>query len=205
MRPDERLELRIHGRGGQGAVLASLILADAAHREGYHVQVFPEFGVERRGAPVAAFARLGRSPIRDRTKVYTPHHVMVLDAALVRSVDVTAGLQPNGWILLNHAGRDAGQDGSPLPEGPWRVATVDATSIAAEHGIGTSTAPIVNTTMAGAFARVTALVSIDAICDAIRERIGAKAESNIAGARAAFDAVSVRPAPTDAALQAMYR
>ena len=90
------LEIRTHGRGGQGAVVASEILAAAFFREGKHVQSFPTFGVERRGAPVAAFTRVDDQPILLRCEVYEPDHVMVLGETLVESVDTTAGLKSMG-------------------------------------------------------------------------------------------------------------
>jgi 2-oxoacid:acceptor oxidoreductase gamma subunit (pyruvate/2-ketoisovalerate family) len=160
-----------------------MILARAAHLEGWHVQVFPEFGVERRGVPVSAFARLDRAPIRVRSKVYRPDHVLVLDAGIMGVVDITSGLKENGWIIIN----------SPKPPssfevaGVYQVATVDGSSVAARHKIGTETAPIVNTTMVGAFARATGLVSLDAVGAAIVQTLGgSRSESNIAAAREAF-------------------
>jgi len=95
------IEIRIHGRGGQGAVIASEVLAMAAFREGKHVTSFPAFGVERRGAPVAAFTRIDDRPIRLKCEIYAPDHVVVLDPSLLQVVDVTAGLKPGGWILVN--------------------------------------------------------------------------------------------------------
>ncbi len=177
------IEIRIHGRGGQGAVVASLILARAAHHQGWEVQVFPEFGVERRGAPVTAFARLDRQPIYLRSKVYEPDHVIVFDPGLKESIDVTAGLKDNGWILVNTS--------SP-PEAirnleRFRPATIDATGIAAKYKIGTATAPIVNTTMVGAFAGVSGLFSMESVAAGIRETIqGPAAALNIAAASEAY-------------------
>src|SRR5512134_2923121 len=96
-------ELRIHGRGGQGAVVASKLLAVALFHEENQVQSFPAFGVERRGAPVTAFMRVDRDPIRLRCEVTAPDDVIVLDPTLVEAVDVTAGLKPGGTILINTA------------------------------------------------------------------------------------------------------
>lgn len=182
------IEIRIHGRGGQGAVIASLILARAAHAQGWEVQVFPEFGVERRGVPVTAFARLDRKPIYLRTRVYTPDHIIVLDPALMKFVDVTGGLKEGGWVVINTT-----QSPSEFQfKDFFSVATVDASSIAAQHKIGTPTSPIVNTTMVGAFTRATQLISIDAIADAIVETMpGAAAASNIDAAKEAFGTTSL--------------
>ena len=177
------IEIRLHGRGGQGAVIASLILARAAHLEGWEVQVFPEFGVERRGVPVTAFARLDRQPIYLRTRVYRPDHIIVLDQALIQFVDVTAGLARDGVVLINSAKLPSSFPFSDL----YRVATVDATGIAASHRIGTPTAPIVNTTMVGAFARATGLISLDSVYRAIEQTLSgpATAANNAAACEAA--------------------
>jgi pyruvate ferredoxin oxidoreductase gamma subunit/2-oxoisovalerate ferredoxin oxidoreductase gamma subunit len=179
------IEVRMHGRGGQGAVLASLVLAHAAHRKGWHIQAFPEFGVERRGVPVTAFARLDQREIRLRTKVTRPDHVLVLDAALVHYLPVADGLRPGGTIVVNAKGPEAL---AALPAG-YRRAWVDGSAIAARHGIGTATAPIVNTTMVGAFARMTGLVGREEIAAAMVELFGAKAAVNTAAANEAFDSV----------------
>jgi len=178
------IEIRIHGRGGQGAVVASLILARAAHLEGWNVQVFPEFGVERRGVPVTAFARLDRQPIYLRTKVYNPDHIIVLDPALIHFIDITAGLRQNGWIVINTPGDPSSFSFSDR----FQVAAVDATEVAARHRIGTRTSPIVNTTMVGAFSRATGLVSMDSVRQAIEQTIGSEAtKANFAAASEAYD------------------
>jgi 2-oxoacid:acceptor oxidoreductase gamma subunit (pyruvate/2-ketoisovalerate family) len=186
-------ELRIHGRGGQGAVIASKVLAVALFREGRCVQSFPAFGVERRGAPVTAFLRVADAPVRLRCEVAAPDDLIVLDATLIGAVDVTAGLKPGGGILIN-------SDGAPeqYPEllARYRVATVDASAIAAAHDIGSRTQPIVNTAILGAFAHWSGLVSLDSVCAAIVEEVPVHGEANVAAARAA--AAGVRSAGADA-------
>jgi pyruvate ferredoxin oxidoreductase gamma subunit/2-oxoisovalerate ferredoxin oxidoreductase gamma subunit len=176
------IEIRLHGRGGQGTVVASMILARAAHLDGYHVQAFPEFGVERRGAPVAAFARLDNRPIRNRSKIYHADFVVVMDEALPRYVDVTAGLMPDGTILINSAKSpsafaDVFED--------FAIATVDATGIAADLRIGTPTSPIVNTAMVGALAHLVGPITPQSVEKAIRETLPDKAEANAEAARRA--------------------
>jgi pyruvate ferredoxin oxidoreductase gamma subunit/2-oxoisovalerate ferredoxin oxidoreductase gamma subunit len=185
------IEVRMHGRGGQGAVLASLVLAHAAHRRGYRVQVFPEFGVERRGVPVTAFARFDTKPILLRTRITRPDHVLVLDAALAGHLPLGDGLKPGGWVVVNAPSADA------LAAFPttFRRAWVDGSAIAAKHRIGTPTAPIVNTTMVGAFARATGLVGKDDVAEAMREVFGAKAEANRAAAFEAYDALAFAEGP----------
>lgn len=182
-------ELRIHGRGGQGAVIASEILAEAAFLAGAHVQAFPSFGSERRGAPVAAFFRMDDKPILVRTEVYQPDGVVVLDESLVTLglANVTQGLKAGGFVLLNS---------SKEPEafahlGPFTVATVDASRIAVEHHLGSLTAPIVNTAILGALAALTGWVSLAHLEEAIRHHVPVKPEENVAAARKAFEMVKV--------------
>lgn len=194
------IEIRIHGRGGQGAVVASTLIAHAAHHAGYRVQVFPEFGVERRGVPVTAFARLDRAPILLRTRITAPDHVIVLDPALARHMPVTDGLREDGSIVINAPG----PEGLDRYQDPWRLAWVDATSIAARHGIGTPTAPIVNTTMVGAFAAATGLVRPEHLEKALREVIPAAADRNLAAALEAFERTAILPSPVAGALQSMF-
>ena len=95
------LEIRWHGRGGQGAKTAALLLADAAFKTGQYVQGFPEYGPERMGAPITAYNRISREPIRVQSNIYTPDLVMVVDETLLHSVDVTAGLKKDGAIIIN--------------------------------------------------------------------------------------------------------
>lgn len=179
-------ELRIHGRGGQGAVVASKLLAAALFREGKSVQAFPAFGVERRGAPVTAFLRLSDGPILLRCEITHPDDLIVLDPTLVQAVDVTSGLKPGGSVLICSE-RDAA--GYPELAARFRVATVDAGAIALRHGLGSKTQPIVNTAILGAFAAFSRLVSLESICAAIAEDVSYRTEANIAAAREAAAAV----------------
>jgi 2-oxoacid:acceptor oxidoreductase gamma subunit (pyruvate/2-ketoisovalerate family) len=184
-------ELRIHGRGGQGAVIASKLLAAAFFHEGRSVQSFPAFGVERRGAPVAAFLRVSDGPILLRCEVTEPDDLIVLDPTLIQAVDVTAGLKPGGSILINSerpvaSYADLGRR--------FRVATVDASTIARRHNLGSKTQPIVNTAILGAFAACSSLVSLESVCAAIREEMPLKADANVAAARDAAAALRLGPA-----------
>jgi len=170
------VEIRFHGRGGQGTVVATILLAKAFFRDGYYVQSFPLFGVERRGAPVEAYLRLDRKEILIRTNVYTPDHVVVLDKTLLESIDVTVGLKTGGWIMIN---------GPEIPGflkswSGYKLALVDATHIALNNGLGTRTHPIVNTPMMGALARVLGMPSMEAISKAI-QRGAEQAESKREG------------------------
>lgn len=95
------IEIRWHGRGGQGAKTAALLLADVAFKTGMHVQGFPEYGPERMGAPITAYNRISDTPIRVHSNIYTPQYVAVVDETLLESVDVTAGLREDGAIIVN--------------------------------------------------------------------------------------------------------
>lgn len=182
------IEIRIHGRGGQGAVVASEILAIAFFKEGKFVQAFPSFGIERRGAPVTAFLRVDDKRIRVRCEVYRPDHLIILDPTLVETEDVISGLKEGGWIIVNS---NLGPESFGFAP-HFRVATVDANSIALEHGLGTQMAPIVNTAILGAFARITGIVGIEVLMEAIREGVPTREEENAAAAREAYDKVKFK-------------
>ncbi len=176
------IEIRFHGVGGQGAVIASKLLAVAAFMEGKYPQSFPAFGLERRGAPVMAFSRIDDKKILLRTGIYEPDIVIVLDPALVDSVNVAQGLKEGGRILIS----------SPLPPaeyarlGPFRTATVDAQAIAVDCGLGTSTSPIVNTAILGALARFTECVKIESVIKAIRDEVPYQPDQNVLAAERAY-------------------
>ncbi len=178
------IELRIHGRGGQGAVVASKVLAEAAFLRGHYVQSYPDYGVERRGAPVAAFARIAE-PGDDsfvRQDIREPDHLLVLDASLLDSAPTLSGLKPGGWVVVNTP-EAPGALGLP---GSCRVATVDAAAIAVRHGLGSRAQPVVNTAILGAFVRATGVVPLDALLEAIDREVPVKSEENRAAAAEAF-------------------
>jgi len=178
-------EIRFHGRGGQGTVLAAIALAKAFFTAGYYVQTFPVFGSERRGAPVEAYLRLDDRKILVRSNVYEPDHVMVQDLHLLGIVDVTRGLKRGGWILLNAP--DLPRDLRPF-EG-FRLAYVDAAGIALHHELGAKTQPIINTAMMGAFARMLGAPPLEAVTEAILTEMPRRTEQNAAAARDAYAAV----------------
>jgi 2-oxoacid:acceptor oxidoreductase gamma subunit (pyruvate/2-ketoisovalerate family) len=188
-------ELRFHGRGGQGAVLAAKMLAAAFHRDGYRVQAFASYGGERRGAPVTSFLRIDRDRIRLRCMIYRPGGVILLDPALLESEAVTQGLVPGAFVLAN----------TPLPPealerfAAFRVATVDASGIARALGLGSATTPIVNTPILGAFAavseRIGAPVSLEAVEKAVTRAVPFQKDRNLEGVRRAFASVRMSEAP----------
>ncbi|MBF0453039.1 MAG: 2-oxoacid:acceptor oxidoreductase family protein [Candidatus Magnetomorum sp.] len=179
------IEIRFHGRGGQGTVVASVILARALFKNDYYVQTFPSFGVERRGAPVEAYLRLDQKKIQVRSNVYTPDHIVVQDRKLFDTAPVMNGLKPKGWIVLN------APVSFELPDRckHFSVARVDAAEIARKHKLGTQTHPIINTAMVGAFARALAMPSMNSLLEAIQLEISVKAEANIAAATEAYESV----------------
>jgi 2-oxoisovalerate ferredoxin oxidoreductase gamma subunit len=177
--------IRIDGRGGEGAVLASKILAQAFYRQGFSVQAFPAFGMERRGAPVSAYVRVDDQPILRRGRIEMAETVIVLDAALLQMIDVKQGLADGGLLLLNHP--QAPNELSLV--GAFRVATVDATRLALIHELGSSSSPIVNTVVLGAFARLDRTLELNNVLSAIEQYTPVKIEANIAAARLAYGAV----------------
>lgn len=180
------LEIRTHGRGGQGSVIASEILADAFFHEGKYVQAFPAFGVERRGAPVMAFTRASEGEIRERCQIYEPDHLIVLDRVLLSTVNITEGLKEGGWIVIN---TNMAIEDDELSK--FKIATVDAAKIALNHRLGSLAAPIVNTSIIGAFAGATGLVGLDAVKQAIEGFVPFKKEANMQAAEDAFNEVKI--------------
>jgi 2-oxoacid:acceptor oxidoreductase gamma subunit (pyruvate/2-ketoisovalerate family) len=179
-------EIRFHGRGGQGAVIASNILANAAFLEGKDVQAFPYFGVERRGAPVTAFVRLDERPIRIKYFIYNPNYVVVLDESLLKAVDVTAGLLDPGIVVVNST-----RTPEAMGMEDYKIATVDATGIALEHGLGSRVAPIVNTVLLGAFVTATGEMKLESVLESIPGQVPIKAEENSAACKKAAEAVKL--------------
>ncbi|MFC4787310.1 2-oxoacid:acceptor oxidoreductase family protein [Nocardioides sp. MAHUQ-72] len=160
--------VRIHGRGGQGAVTAAELLSVAAFDEGRHAQAFPTFGSERTGAPVVSFCRIDDRPIRLREPITDPDALVVQDPTLLHQVNLFAGLTSAGFLLVNTS-RSLDELGlEELARGltPDHVVTVPATEIAREH-LGR---PLPNAALLGGFAALTGQVSLDAVCAAIRDR-----------------------------------
>lgn len=144
------LEIRIHGRGGQGGVTLAKLIATSRFLQGQSVQAFGLYAAERSGAPVQAFCRFDDRPITNRNLIYEPDHVVVLDPTLV-GPSIVGGLKSGGWILLNTP-EPLARFAEDFPDNS--VATVDATAIARAHGLGTRSVPIVNTALAGGVARM---------------------------------------------------
>ena len=188
------IELRFHGRGGQGTVIASRLLATALYSEDKHVQSFAYYGAERRGAPVESYVRADSEPIRLRCLIYEPDVIVVLDPTLVAHSDMTRGLNPEGWIVINSK---SPPEDFAFADG-FNVATVDANRIAVRHGLGSRTAPIVNTAIIGALARCTGVVSLSSVTNAVEEIVPANPGGNRAAVEEAYRATTLAPASSKA-------
>jgi pyruvate ferredoxin oxidoreductase gamma subunit len=179
------VEIRWHGRGGQGAVTSAELLAQAAIAEGKYAQAFPSFGPERRGAPVQAFNRVDtREPIRLRVDITEPDFVVVLDPNLLRQVKVTAGLKQGGWVIVNTR-KTADEIKKEFSIG-YPVATVNASKIARELKI-----PTVNTTALGAVVKVTNIVAKNSLIEPLKIRFGKLGEVNIKAMETAYEQVAM--------------
>jgi len=183
-------EIRLHGRGGQGTVLAATILAAAFVEEGKHVVAVPSFGFERRGAPVAAYLRADTRPIRQMTNIYHPDCIICIDPAVPRTVNVFEGIR-DGATLVQATAESLGA--LELPAAVTTVGLCDAVAIALEI----FKRAITNTIMLGAFARTTALVSVDALERALHgsEFRDAGLEQNICALRRGYEQTVVHRLP----------
>lgn len=181
------IEIRWHGRGGQGAVTSAELLARAAINDGEYAQAFPTFGPERRGAPVMAFDRIDSdNQIRVRAEIREPDVVVVLDPTLMKVVNVLSGLKEGGWVVVNSkknietVGKEYGIEG--------KLAIVDATSIAKDV-LGVN---IVNTTMLGALLRATPVVEMESMMEPLEERFGRLASRNFDAMKKAYETTVVK-------------
>ena len=175
-------EIRVHGRGGQGNVTASEVLAEAAFADGLYAQSFPMFGSERHGAPVTAFVRISDRPIRIRSQIYKPDYLIVQDATLIPGIDVLEGLRDGGLVVINSSRPPAAFS----LEDTYRVVTVPATELALDI-VGK---PIINTIMVGAFAGASGEIRLEALERSVRQRYpGELGEREIAAMRDAYQRV----------------
>jgi pyruvate ferredoxin oxidoreductase gamma subunit len=182
------VEVRWHGRGGQGVVTASELLAGAALAEGKYLQAFPEFGPERMGAPIRAFTRISDEPIEIHSHVYTPDLVVVLDPTLLENPAITEGLSDEGKLIVNFPGTV--DEVRKITKFMGRIFVVDATRIARE----TIGRPIANTCCVGALVKVTGLVNLNQAEGQIRKmlefKIGKRAtDANITALQRAYKEV----------------
>ncbi len=181
------IEIRWHGRGGQGVVTSAGLVAEAAIDEGKYAQAFPSFGPERRGAPVAAFVRISsKEPIRVRSEILTPDVAVVFDVRLIETADATSGLKENGLLVLN-ANKPISELEREL-DNKWELAALDASKIAVE----TLGIPIVNTTMVGALIKATSIIKLESLFEPLRRRFGRLADRNIEAMKRAYEETIVK-------------
>ncbi len=175
------IEVRIHGRGGQGNVVAAYLLASAAISEGWHALAFPAFGAERRGAPVAAFVRMAEQPFRRRDQVAHPDFLIIQDEALLHTEGLLRGLKPRGGVVVNSSRKADALNLGLL------VSTLPATALAQKH-LGR---PLPNTALLAAFLELTDLLPASALKKALSERFsGEVLAANIGLAEAAAQRVT---------------
>jgi pyruvate ferredoxin oxidoreductase gamma subunit len=178
-------EIRWHGRGGQGAVTAAKIIAQAAYFKGYQgVTAAPSFGAERRGVPVSALTRISTESIAVVSQVENPSAVVVLDQSLLKYEEVISGLSSDGWLIVN-----SWLHPKELKiKGDFNIAAADATKVCRELGLMVGGLPMVNTAMLGAFACATQIVDIPSIEKVIRERFSNSAvDINLAAIKKTYE------------------
>ena len=178
-------EIRFHGRGGQGTVLASVILVRAFAKEKKYSSAFPYFGFERRGAPVSAFLRFDDYPIREKTQIYSPDCVVVMDPAFKKSPEIFEGLKEGAIFILSTR---KSVDDLNLPSSIGRLGCVDAIGISLEI----LKSPITNSCMLGAFVATTGWLSLDSVLESIKETWpGEMGEKNLKAARAGYEKTKI--------------
>lgn len=175
-------ELTFFGRGGQGAVIASDILGEAYFRDGYFVQSFPSFGVERRGAPVTAFLRIDKEFIYLRSMIYQADCGLVLAADILQAPTFRPTVKDGATVVVNASSPPALLSG-------LQMAYIDATAIALKHKLGSPAAPLVNTAMLGAFARVNGSPGLESLLAAVEQKVPQNAKQNLEAVRDAYDSV----------------
>ncbi|MBI9105276.1 MAG: 2-oxoacid:acceptor oxidoreductase family protein [Spirochaetales bacterium] len=190
---NERIEIRWHGRGGQGAKTASLLLADVAFSQGLYVQGFPEYGPERMGAPITAYTRLSSNPIRVHSNIYEPDFVAVMDETLIGPVDVTSGLKEDGAIVVNTS-KEPAEIAALLKGYKGKIYTVDAASIS----LATIGRNIPNTPMLAAVVKVSGAMDKEAFFDNMRNSFSHKfaskpevVDGNMKALKMSMDGVNV--------------
>ena len=185
------IEIRWHGRGGQGAKTASLLLADAAFNTGKYIQGFPEYGPERMGAPLTAYNRISETPIRIHSNIYEPDYVVVVDDTLIGSVNVTQGLKENGAILIN-TNKSIDEIKNYFKDYKGKIYTIDASKISREC----LKANYPNTAMLSAIVKITGIMTKDELLkdmeESFKHKFARKTEviaHNMEAVKRAFDEV----------------
>ncbi len=186
---EEMFEFRLHGRGGQGIVVAASIFAEAVFLDGNYARAFSLFGAERRGAPVTAFIRISRDRLMPRSRIYQPDYVVVFDSSLAVETSV-AGLKEGGTLLVN-AGES--EDGNlfinTTRKNNYNIYAVDATEIAWKYKLAIGSFPMVNTVMLGAMASLSGFASLESLTNSIKKRVTARIEANISAVSEGYESV----------------
>ena len=175
------IEIKFQGRGGQGVVVASEILARACFEEGLYPQSFSVFGGERRGAPVAAFVRVAQEKIYLKCDIDRADHLVVFDNALFNEKEIDGLIKPQGLLLINGT-RNCSVDLLKT----YRVGMIDAVAISKKHGMGA----IINTTLLGAYVRLTRIIGLETLLKVIQDTVPAAVDKNLAAAKEAYHALS---------------
>ncbi|MDO9535125.1 MAG: 2-oxoacid:acceptor oxidoreductase family protein [Bacillota bacterium] len=183
----DMVEVRIHGRGGQGAVLAASLAAEVAFRSGYYPQAFPFFGAEKRGAPVAAFLRYSSSLLMPRCRIYEPFCVVLFDTKSLPPEIVLDGLKEKGKLLLNTAGENVSYWRKAA--GERKLYVVDASHIAVDCGLISSGMPLVSSVMLGALVKILDLTSLEVLQETLQGKISQFEKENIECARQGYEEV----------------
>lgn len=176
------VEIKFLGRGGQGVVVASEILARACFEEGMYPQCYSLFGGERRGAPVAGFVRVSDRKIYLKCDIDHPNHLILFDKTLISEKEIIEQVVPEGFVLLNI---DSSYQTEALEN--YKVGTINALEISKKNGLSS----IVNTAFLGAYIRLTQIVSLDTLLNIIRETISIAIEKNIAAAQEAYEKLTM--------------
>jgi len=187
MYTDDLVEVRIHGRGGQGAVLAASLAAEVAFEGGYYPQAFPFFGAEKRGAPVAAFLRYSSSLLMPRCRIYEPFCVVLFDTKSLPPEIVLDGLKEKGILLLNTAGENVSFWRNAA--GERKLYTVDASHIAVNYGLISSGMPLISSVMLGALVKILDLASLEVLQQTLKGKISRFERENIECARQGYEEV----------------
>ncbi len=179
----EMIEITFRGRGGQGAVVASEILGRAFFIDGKYPQCFSLFGGERRGAPVVGFVRVDEEPILLKCQIYHPDQMILFDSTLIDEADVLREVKPGGTLLIN----TPREIGSFEKLRKLKMGLIDAGPIARTLGLG----PTFNTAMLGAYARLTRLITLEALAETVKAMAPAKKEENVQAVREAYERVKI--------------
>ncbi len=189
---EELIEVRWHGRGGQGAVMASRIVAKAAFLDGMWSQAFPFFGAERRGAPVMAFTRIAKRPVRLRSQIYEPDVLVLLDPMFLTLEAAWRGVSEKTIVILNS---DLDPDNLFLPKRVRKLAVVDATGITLDLGLEVAGLPVPNTAMVGAFVKGTGIISLKSSIEATESLLKRLREKNLEALKRAYERAVVVDSP----------